>query len=212
MFNHRKRLIAATAAVAMASALAACGGSGQQQQRQDASKTGTAGGTLYYYIYQPYEHTDPQRSYLGVEMTNWSRTVYRSLVAFPISTDPKVSNTPVPDLATDTGTSSEGGKVWKFTLKDGLTWEDGKPVTCEDFKYGASRVLRDDVITGGPNYLLSYLDIPTDAQPGCRPTTAPTRVTARRCSTRRSPATATPSPTGSRSRGRTSRSRSPGST
>ena len=132
----------------------------------NSDQPATAGGTLNYYIYAPYEHTDPQRSYLGVEMTNFSRTVYRSLVAFPISTDPKVSNTPVPDLATDTGTSAEGGKVWKFTLKDGVKWEDGKPVTCEDFKYGASRVFATDVITGGPNYLLSYLDIPTDAKTG----------------------------------------------
>ena len=42
-----------------------------------------------------------------------------------------------------------------------MKWEDGKDITCEDFKYGASRVFATDVITGGPNYLLSYLDIPT---------------------------------------------------
>jgi len=165
MVNYRKRLLAGTVAVAMAGALAACGGSGSNPGGS-STQSATAGGTLQYYIYAPFEHTDPQRSYLGVEMTNFSRTVYRSLVAFPISTDPKVSNTPVPDLATDTGTSSEGGKVWKFTLKDGVKWEDGKPVTCEDFKYGASRVFATDIITGGPNYLLSYLDIPTDAKTG----------------------------------------------
>ena len=60
-----------------------------------------------------------------------------------------------------------------------MKWEDGKPVTCEDFKYGASRVFATDVITGGPNYILTYLDIPTDARPACRPTTARTRATAR---------------------------------
>ncbi len=169
MVNYRKRLLAGTVAVAMAGALAACGGGGSTSGNGNsgaASKPGTKGGTLNYYIYAPYEHTDPQRSYLGVEMTNFSRTVYRSLVAFPISTDPAVSNKPVPDLATDTGTSSQGGKVWKFTLKDGPKWEDGKPVTCEDFKYGASRVFATDIITGGPNYLLTYLDVPTDAKTG----------------------------------------------
>src|SRR6478735_7101188 len=160
MVNYRKRLLAGTVAVAMAGALAACGGSSDGGGGGTSDQPGTAGGTLQYYIYAPFEHTDPQRSYLGVEMTNFSRTVYRSLVAFPISTDPKVSNTPVPDLATDTGTSSEGGKVWKFTLKDGVKWEDGKPITCEDFKYGASRVFATDVITGGPSYILSYLDVP----------------------------------------------------
>ncbi|GAB3777419.1 ABC transporter substrate-binding protein [Nocardioides ungokensis] len=163
MFMHRKRLIASTAAVALAAALAACGGGGSSSS---SNQTAKAGGTLQYYIYQPYDHTDPQRSYLGVLMTNFSRTVYRSLVAFPISTDPKQSFTPVPDLATDTGTSSDGAKVWKFTLKDGIKWQDGKPITCEDFKYGASRIFATDVITGGPTYFLSYLDIPTDTKTG----------------------------------------------
>jgi peptide/nickel transport system substrate-binding protein len=97
---------------------------------------------------------------VGRDITNWSRTVYRSLVTFPISDDAKVATTPVADLATDTGQSSDGAKTWKFTVKDGVKWEDGKPITCEDFKYGASRVFATDVITGGPNYLLTYLDVP----------------------------------------------------
>ena len=168
MFKYRKRFVAGAAAVALAAGLAACGGGSTDDSSPGGSSTeaGAAGGTLYYYIYAPYEHVDPQRTYLGVEITNWSRTVYRQLVTFPISTDPEVSNTPVPDLATDTGTSSEGGKVWEFTIKDGVKWEDGQPITCEDFKYGASRVFATDVITGGPNYLLSYLDIPTDKKTG----------------------------------------------
>ena len=47
----------------------------------------------------------------------------------------------VADAATDTGKASDGGKTWAFTLKDGLKWEDGKAVTCDDFKYGISRTL-----------------------------------------------------------------------
>jgi peptide/nickel transport system substrate-binding protein len=167
MVNYRKRLLATTAAVALAAGLAACGGgSGGDNPSSSNTEAGAKGGTLQYYIYAPYEHVDPQRSYLGVEMSNFSRTVYRQLVAFPISEDPETANTPVPDLATDTGTSSEGGKVWKFTVKDGVKWEDGQPITCEDFKYGASRVFATDVITGGPNYILSYLDIPVDKKTG----------------------------------------------
>ena len=163
MVNYRKRLLAGAATVALAAGLAACGGgSSSGGSGGSGSSEATKGGTLYYYIYAPYEHVDPQRTYVGVELTNFRRTIYRSLVAFPISTDPKTANTPVADMATDTGTSSEGGKVWKFTLKDGIKWEDGQAVTCEDFKYGASRVFATDVITGGPNYIIGYLDIPED--------------------------------------------------
>src|SRR6188472_4528474 len=78
------------------------------------------------------------------------------LVSFPIATDPKEASTP-----TDAGTASNGSKTWKFTVKDGVKWEDGKAITCEDFKYGASRVFATDVITGGPSYILSYLDVPS---------------------------------------------------
>ncbi|HEU5035414.1 MAG TPA: ABC transporter substrate-binding protein [Nocardioides sp.] len=122
---------------------------------------------------QPIANLDPQRVYRGRDITNLGRTVYRSLVAFPISEDPVVGNTPVPDLATDTGTSYDGGRRWSFTIKAGVTWQDDRPITCEDFRYGASRVFATDVITGGPNYLLSYLDIPTDPDTGLPAYTGP---------------------------------------
>jgi peptide/nickel transport system substrate-binding protein len=161
----RRRVIAAGAATALAAGLAACGG-GSSNDSNSSPQSAQAGGDLLYYIYTPIEHLDPQRVYVGRDITNLGRTVYRSLVSFPVSNDPAVANKPVPDLATDTGTSTHDGKVWSFTIKDGVTWQDGKPITCEDFKYGASRVFATDVITGGPNYLLSYLDIPTDPKTG----------------------------------------------
>jgi peptide/nickel transport system substrate-binding protein len=161
MASYRKKALAVAAAASMSIALAACGGGGDNGSEK-GTDTGEAqqGGTLTYYIRSALEHTDPQRTYVGRDITNWSRTVYRSLVTFPISEDEKESTTPVPDLATDTGQSSDGAKTWKFTVKDGVKWEDGKPITCEDFKYGASRVFATDVITGGPNYILTYLDVP----------------------------------------------------
>jgi peptide/nickel transport system substrate-binding protein len=166
MASYRKKALAIAAAASMSVALAACGGGGGNKPSTGTGGEAQKGGTLTYYIRSALEHTDPQRTYVGRDITNWSRTVYRSLVTFPISDDPVKSTTPVPDLATDTGQSSEGGKVWKFTVKDGVTWQDGKQITCEDFKYGVSRVFATDVITGGPNYILTYLDIPTNAKTG----------------------------------------------
>jgi len=160
MASYRKKALAVAAAASMSVALAACGGGGSNSGKSDTGGAASAGGTLTYYIRSALEHTDPQRTYIGRDITNWSRTVYRSLVTFPISEDAAKATTPVADLATDAGQSSDGAKTWKFTVKDGVKWEDGKPITCEDFKYGASRVFATDVITGGPNYLLTYLDIP----------------------------------------------------
>ncbi|MCW2780810.1 MAG: extracellular solute-binding protein family 5 [Marmoricola sp.] len=162
MANYRKKALAVAVAASMSVALAACGSGSSNSP----SASGKGGGTLTYYVRSTYDHNDPQRTYLGVELANWNRMVYRSLVSFPMSSDPAVAAKPVPDLATDTGTSSDNAKTWKFTVKDGVKWQDGKPITCEDFKYGASRVFATDVITGGPNYILTYLDVPLDPKTG----------------------------------------------
>ncbi|MGZ4452570.1 MAG: ABC transporter substrate-binding protein [Nocardioides sp.] len=162
MANMRKR-VALVAAVAAASAsLAACGGSSSSTGAGNNGSSGESnkGGTVTFLMRTGPEHLDPQRMYIGRDLANMGRLVYRSLVAFPTSTDPDVANVPQPDLATDTGTANSDSTQWKFTLKDGVTWQDGKPITCEDLKYGVSRSFATDVITGGPNYILGYLDVP----------------------------------------------------
>src|SRR5690242_21893060 len=111
MDGMRRQLTAIGAVLSLGGALVACGGgSDDGGQGGGSPESDTTGGTLNYYIFKPVEHTDPQRVYVGREITNFSRTVYRQLVTFPIDTDPDAASTPVPDLATDTGTSSEGGK------------------------------------------------------------------------------------------------------
>ncbi len=170
MTSYRKRILAVVAAGSLGVTLAACGGGsgGSSGSASDAQKSardvGAKGGTLTYFTDKPLDHTDPQRLYTGRDLTNFRRTVYRSLVAFPISDNPDVANKPVADLATDTGTSSNNAKTWKFTIKDGVKWQDGKAISCADFKYGASRVYAQDVITGGPGYLINYLNVPVSAK------------------------------------------------
>lgn len=159
-----KRTLAAGAASVLGLALVACGSDDGSSESADSGNESVKGGTLYYLQHFPFESADPQRIYYGVQLANWRRVLYRGLLAFPMSEDPEVATTPVPDLATDTGTSSEGGKVWSFTLKDGVKWEDGSDITCEDVQYGTSRVFANDVIIGGPNYTLSYIDV--DDYPG----------------------------------------------
>jgi peptide/nickel transport system substrate-binding protein len=154
-----KKAVAVGAATALGMTLAACGGGDSDGPGGKSDAAAAKGGTLYYLQAFPFEAADPQRIYYGVQLANWRRVLYRGLVAFPMSEDPEEANTPVADLATDTGTPSEGGKVWEFTLKDGVKWEDGTDITCEDVQYGTSRVFANDVIIGGPNYTLSYIDV-----------------------------------------------------
>ena len=107
---------------------------------------------------------DPQRIYTGAT----SRTRPAGLPqpgGLPQGRRPTTieGQTPIPDLATDTGQSNEDATEWSFTLKDGPKWQDGQPITCEDLKYGVSRTFATDVITGGPNYIIGYLDVPEAA-------------------------------------------------
>lgn len=166
-----KRTSVFTAAIALAAGLAACGGgsdseSGSGDGGTGAGGTAVKGGTLTLLdIPANYEGTDPASIYLGHEIAEFRRLVYRTLVAFPADEDEKTSGTPVPDLATDAGTTPDNGKTWSFTVKDGGKWEDGQAITCADFQYGISRSFDETLVAGtgpGTTYI-SNLDIPKDA-------------------------------------------------
>jgi peptide/nickel transport system substrate-binding protein len=153
-----------------AMALAACGGgsSGGAGNSGDNSNSGSnkpqKGGTLTMLsLNQEFTDLDPQRAYTGEDISMLNAWMSRSLTAYKISRDEKEQSQLVPDMATDTGTALNGGKDWEFTLRDGMKWQDGSPVTCEDLKYGVSRTFATDVIVGGPTYAIQYLDIPQDA-------------------------------------------------
>ncbi len=146
--------------LALALTATACGGSANTGGGSSNSGAQTAGGTLTILSGTPTEHWDPQRVYVGSNIEYGNRMFTRTLTTFaPVAKDGDPAQLAA-DAATDTGKVSADGKTWTFTIKDGIKWEDGKAVTCEDFKYGISRTFAVDVITGGPNYAIQYLDIP----------------------------------------------------
>ena len=127
-----------------------------------------SGGTLYILMStavsnagEGFQDLDPQRTYTGEDLAFLGATINRSLNNTVYSEDPAEASALVADAATDTGTSSADAMTWSFTVRDGIKWQDGSPVTCEDFKYGASRVFATDLVGGGPAYALAYLDIPS---------------------------------------------------
>jgi peptide/nickel transport system substrate-binding protein len=72
----------------------------------------------------------------------------------------------VPDLATDLGTVSKDGRTWKFTLRKGVRFENKRPITSRDVKYGIERSFASDVIVGGPTYVVDLLDDPDNPYAG----------------------------------------------
>lgn len=157
LFSRQKRVVASVAIMALAtSGLIAISSSADA-----ASKTG---GTLYFITQsKQLNHLDPARIYTGQDIAFMNTYVYRSLLSYTPTTGDAGFNL-VPDLATDIGKATDGGKTWSWTLKSGIKWQDGSVVTCADEKYGLSRVFATDVITDGPSYLLQDLNIPSDAK------------------------------------------------
>ena len=131
---------------------------------KSSSGSGTKGGTLYILTQaEQILHLDPQRNYTGEDLAFASGYLNRTLTQYTLSKDNNEASKLVGDLATDTGTSSDDSKTWEFTLRDGVKWQDGKAVECADVAYGVSRTFATDIITDGPTYAISMLDIPKNA-------------------------------------------------
>ncbi|MFE2053463.1 ABC transporter substrate-binding protein [Streptomyces sp. NPDC059459] len=176
--GRRKQALAAAAVVAALLTTAACGGGGDDSS--GGSKNGAPqfdaannkvlqaaeakkGGELKFASAQDADSWDTTRGYYGF-MWNFSRYYSRQLVTN--KTEPGKAGAEVtPDLATDVAKVSDDGKTYTYTLRDGVTWEDGKPITSKDVKYGIERVWAQDVLSGGPTYLKEVLD-PKDEYKG----------------------------------------------
>jgi peptide/nickel transport system substrate-binding protein len=113
-----------------------------------------AGGTLRLASGSDCDSWDPARSYF-----RWCWTIQRLYVRQLMALAPGPSGGVVPDLATGPGVPNPVRTVWTYTIRDGVRFEDGSPVTTADIKYGIERMWALDVINGGPSqYLICLLD------------------------------------------------------
>lgn len=120
---------------------------------------GGSGSTLTLLATGQIGSLDPQRIATRDVAALASRTVMRTLTTYPPGADAAAQGRLTGDLATDTGRPSKGGSVWAFTLRDGLRWSDGTPLTCKDVAYGVSRAFDPD-LSAGPGYPLAFLAVP----------------------------------------------------
>ncbi|MEK8109400.1 ABC transporter substrate-binding protein [Micromonospora sp. M12] len=66
-------------------------------------------------------------------------------------------------------------KVWEFTVKDGVKFEDGRPITSKEIAYGIARSFDPD-LSGGPTTSRSGWPTPRSSTPS-----GTSRRTRRRC-------------------------------
>jgi peptide/nickel transport system substrate-binding protein len=150
-------------ALAVALGLSACSVSLVSSARPTPTADAPVGGTLYMLRLGPVDSWDPQRLYVAADMAFAGRVFERTLTAWAPATDENALPKLLPDLATDAGAVTNAGKTWSFTLRGDAKWQDGKPVTCADVKYGISRTFATNQITGGPTYALALLDVPRNS-------------------------------------------------
>jgi peptide/nickel transport system substrate-binding protein len=173
--NSRK----ATAALALATALAlgasACsssssssksagptGSAGGVSAAKDAALTGIVnastakGGTVTMENSDVPDSLDPGNTYYGW-VQNFSRLYARTLLTFKPAAG-KDGLTVVPDLATGPGKASADAKTWTYTIRSGLKYDDGTPITTKDIKYGIERSnFAPEALSNGPTYFKAYL-------------------------------------------------------
>jgi peptide/nickel transport system substrate-binding protein len=158
--SPRSSLAALCAAATLV--LGACGGpgsggaSGTEVGGVHNPSTAT-GGTLRYANSGDWDSLDPADTYYAYAW-NFIRNYGRTLVMFK-SAPGQQGATLVPDLAESLGRSSDGTKTWTYTLRPGVKFEDGTPVTSKDVKYAVERSLDKTTFPNGPTYFNDVLDL-----------------------------------------------------
>ncbi len=142
----RRRLSIGAAAAAVALVIAGCNAN-PTTPSSGSSAPPTKGGTLNILSSGTEMNFDPATSQSLAITSNG--LVNRRLTAW--QNGPGQPSTVVPDLATDTGQVSDGGKTWTFTLKSGLQFDDGTPITSKAIKYGVERSFAPE-LSGGLSY------------------------------------------------------------
>ncbi|MGB8945601.1 MAG: ABC transporter substrate-binding protein [Streptomyces sp.] len=150
-----RRVAAASVSLVLAAGAASCAG----PEDNDAGGGGAdgkpaKGGTLTVLNSEPQVDFDPARLYTSGG-GNVPSLVFRTLTTRNREDGAKGSEV-VPDLATDLGKSSKNATVWTYTLKKGLKYEDGSPITSADVKYGIERSFAGE-LSGGAPYLRDWL-------------------------------------------------------
>ncbi|MET8801783.1 ABC transporter substrate-binding protein [Streptomyces sp. NPDC004546] len=113
------------------------------------------GGTMEVLQRDSYAHLDPGQIYVSDE-GSLATLLHRGLTGYKATSNDGKQHEVVGDLATDSGTTTDGGKTWKYTLKDGIKFQDGTPITSKDIRWSIERLFA-PFINQGPTYVQQWL-------------------------------------------------------
>lgn len=113
---------------------ASCQRGAPEAPEQTPAEKPVRGGTLVVALPGDPQHFNVAITTAG-EIHSAAELLYNGLIAL----DDK--GNPVPDLAESLPKIEESGKVYRFTLRDGIKWHDGQPLTSADVKFSFEAAL-----------------------------------------------------------------------
>jgi peptide/nickel transport system substrate-binding protein len=174
---RRRRLLSAAGALL----LAGCAGTAAMPQEQPAvlalQLDGAPAGRGVDLLQRsrPFAHLDPQRLDEADARAFTRAFLLRSLTGYGRGRAGGRS-VPRPDLAVALGTPGAGATTWRYTLRTGVRFEDGTPVTAREVRYGVSRLFARELHGGGRPDVAELLSVPASYPGPYRATTIQQRA------------------------------------
>ncbi|MDX6664251.1 MAG: peptide/nickel transport system substrate-binding protein, partial [Solirubrobacteraceae bacterium] len=144
MRNRRCAAIVLAVAVASLTVLATTASARPQQAKAPVAKKASAGGVFRVEWESSFDFTagfDPTGEYLGEAFGIYSNLLVRTLVGYNHVAG-AAGNVVVPDLATNTGVITNGGKTYTFHLKSGIKFGPplNREITSKDVLWAFERI------------------------------------------------------------------------
>jgi peptide/nickel transport system substrate-binding protein len=143
---RRHQWLASGCVIALAAGLTACGGSSGGSSGGGESSTSAASSSLVVETAFVLKTLDPARMFEPTGLMI-DHVLYDTLLTYKGSD----VTTPVPDLATSY-TASSDAKTYTFTLRKGVKFANGDPVTAADVVFS---LMRTKNIEGNPSFLMA---------------------------------------------------------
>ena len=88
------------------------------------------------------EDADNLNPFIGYQVTSYM--IWHLNYDFLVGFDPE-DLSPRPEIA-ESWTTSDDGKTWTFTIRQGMTWQDGEPVTASDVAFTFNYIVDNDLV------------------------------------------------------------------
>jgi ABC-type transport system substrate-binding protein len=139
--------LAIGAGLLVAASLASPASSGTSGPAASAAGKARRGGTFRYSLATDIDYVDPGLAYY---VPSWQilYATCRTLMQYPDAPAPRGGRL-VPDGAASFPRVSRNGRVYTFTVRRGMRFSTGRPITAQNYAWAINRVLSKEMLSAG---------------------------------------------------------------